>query len=248
MKTFIENFWGWIIYLLYGPNPKMGLEDFFRLIVELVLVWMLAVHLLAHQFHIIVNAWQACRTQKKLARLAERLGFQTRREVRFFQRTFVCEGTHLGRAVRFFTYNWRGALPMAMVAAACREPSGLWLQVRPKRGWMLNALLAYATYRPRDFCSNESRLRAFPLGDPLFDEAYAVKSNQPALAAELLTQKVQAALLAVHQPRGRAPTVTIAEGEARYAVLVGGFTDVNPLAEKMDFVCGLAEAAEQVHA
>ncbi len=248
MKTFIENLFVWLIYLLYGPNPKMDLGDLFRLLAVFMLLGILIVYLVHGQVKNVVRIWLGRRSQKKLARFAEGLGFQTRREVKFFKRTCVCEGTHRGRAVRFFTEHWRGNLSMVVVAAACREPAGLWLQVRPKLGWMLSALLNYATYRPQDFRSNDFRLRAFPLGDPSFDEAYAVKSNQPARAGELVTRKIQDELMTVRRPFHHTPIVTVAEGEARYAVPLGFFSAAaaGRLAEKMDFVCDLAEAAEKL--
>jgi hypothetical protein len=246
MKVWFENIMLGLVHYLYGPHPD--LHDALRLLVLMLVLWMLILHLAAGRTQILVNAWVERRAEINLARLADRLGFQTRREGKMFARIFVGEGAHRGRTIRFFTYRWRGAVPMVGVAATCRQPAGLWVQIRPKLGWMMQALTNHATFRLQDLRSNDFRLRALPVGDPAFDKAYAVKSNQFALAVKLLTPTIQAELMAVRQPTRSAPTITIAEGEVRYFITAKPFgaNAVDSLRAKMDLVCDLAEAVEKL--
>ncbi len=241
METLFTN----LVHFLFGLHPAMDFDDLIRLAVAFFFLVMLVGKLVGFLAQSRVQAWLMRHTRKKLARLGGSMGFRPGPQEKKHAQ-IAGEGTRRTRIVRFLTCRWRG-LPMAAVAAVCPESADFRLRICPNSGRFWNSLLSFSSFRPQDFKSKEFRLRAQPTGDPSFDEAYLVKSTQPALVSKLLTQEMRNLLMTVRKPFHRAPVVTIADGEVRYALFVGAFTKIDPLAEKLDFVCDLAEAVKSAY-
>jgi hypothetical protein len=83
------------------------------------------------------------------------------------------------------------------------------------------------------------------VGDPEFDRAFVVRSNDAAYAAAALLPEIRARLLS-ERKQGARGHLTVKAGEARYTE-VGAFADAaraDRLAGILEVLCDLAEVAE----
>ncbi len=242
MKTVVES----LFYAVGSHIPHWALLP--DLIVVFFILGTVFLHVLARWtgtiLRVLIKERSVC---KSMLSVGGSLGFQKPEAGAAAASGTVCAGLHHGRGARFFASDWRG-IPMMAVAATGRESIGLCLQIVPNFGWLTNTLFNVFTFRPRDFRTPEFRLRTVSLGDQRFDTAYRVRTNQPTLATELLTPEVQAELLAARGSWLKETVVAIVGGEVSYAVSMGGFRarSAERIAEKLDFVCALAQAMEHL--
>lgn len=195
-----------------------------------------AVFLLLGGFAVAAALKQQRRAREQLAGLARRLGLELRRPpTRFgFEPLPTVEGRYRNRAVRFYTYttgSGKNSTTWGAVSAAAGGAGGFTLELFPE-----NFLVRMAT---------ALGLQDIQVGDPAFDRAFIVKSNDPAYAAAALLPEIRARLLAERQ-RGAHGRLSIKGGEVQYAE-VGGFGNearVNRLADLLEAICDLAEVAE----
>jgi hypothetical protein len=179
---------------------------------------------------------QQRRAREQLAGLARRLGLELRRqEAKLgFEPPPTVAGRHRNRAVRFFNYttgSGKSSTTWSAVAAALDGAGGFNLELFPE-----NFVTRIAT---------ALGLQDIRVGDPAFDQAFIVRSNDPAYAAAALLPEIRARLLA-ERPRGARGHLAIKDGEVRYAE-AGAFDDearVTRLAGMLEVVCDLAEVAE----
>ena len=179
---------------------------------------------------------QQRQAREQLAGLARRLGLELRRsEPKLgFEPPPTVAGRHRDRTVRFFTYttgSGKSSTTWSAVAAAVGGAGGFSLELFPE-----NFLTRIAT---------ALGLQDIRVGDPAFDQAFIVRSNDPAYAAAALLPEIRSRLLA-ERPSGGRGHLTIKDGEVRYAE-VGAFDNearVMRLADMLEVVCDLAEVAE----
>jgi hypothetical protein len=177
-------------------------------------------------------------TRERLAALATRLGLELRRQpVRFgFEPIPAVEGRHRDRLVRFFTYttgSGKSRRTWSAVSAALTAPRTFTLELCPEN--FLTRFVLVTTLGMQDI----------QLGDPEFDRAFIVKSNDPSYAAAALMPEIRAQLLA-RDRRAVSWQLTIKGGEVRYAEN-GSFDSqkqVDRFAEMLEIVGELAEVAE----
>ena len=179
---------------------------------------------------------QQRKAHEQLAGLARRLGLELRRQgAKFgFEPSPTVAGGHRNRAVRFFNYttgSGKSSTTWSAVAAAVGGAGGFSLELFPE-----NFLTRIAT---------ALGLQDIRVGDPAFDQAFIVRSNDPAYAAAALLPEIRARLLA-ERPSGARGHLAIKDGEVRYAE--AGALDnearVTRLAGMLETVCDLAEVAE----
>jgi len=179
---------------------------------------------------------QQRKTREFLTALAGRLHLELRRQpAKFgFEPTPTVEGRYRDRQVRFYTYSTgsgKNRTAWCAVAAAVNGAAGFTLDLCPE-----NFVFRIAT---------GFGMQDIKVDDPAFDQAFIVKSNDPAYAAAALLPEIRAQLLAARQ-RGSYGCLAIKDGEVRYGEN-GTFDDeakVNRMAALLDAVCGLAEVAE----
>ena len=179
---------------------------------------------------------QQRQTRKQMAGLARRLGLEFKRHKAKlgFEPPPTVAGPHRNRAVRFFSYTIRSgknSTTWSAVAAAVGGAGGFSLELFPKH--FLNRIAA------------AFGLQDIQVGDPLFDQAFVVKSNDPAYAAAALLPEIRSCLLA-ERTRGARGHLAITDGETRHAE-VGTFNNearVARLTRMLEVVCDLAEVAE----
>jgi hypothetical protein len=179
---------------------------------------------------------QQRQAREQLAGLAHRLGLELRRsEPKLgFEPLPTVAGRHRDRAVRFYNYttgSGKSSTTWSAVAAGVGGAGGFSLELFPE-----NFLTRIAT---------ALGLQDIRVGDPVFDQAFIVRSNDPAYAAAALLPEIRARLLA-ERPSGGRGHLTIKDGEVRYAE-VGAFDNearVTRLAGMLEVVCDLAEVAE----
>ena len=175
-------------------------------------------------------------TCERLAALASRLGLELRRQpVRFgFEPTPTVEGQHRDRLVRFFTYTTgsrKSRMTWSAVSAALTSPRTFTLELCPE-----NFITRLVT---------ASGMQDIQVGNPEFDRAFIVRSNDPAYAAAALLPEIRAKLLA-QCPRTTCGALTIKGGEARYTE-TGSFDrqeQIDRFAAMLEILCELAEVAE----
>jgi hypothetical protein len=179
---------------------------------------------------------QQRKTLELLAALAERLHLELRRQpAKFgFEPAPTVAGRHRDRQVRFFTYttgSGKNRTTWCAVAAAIAGAPGLTLEL-----WPENFVFRIAT---------ALGMQDIPVGDPEFDRAFIVKSNDPAYAAAALLPEIRRRLLD-ERPRGVYGRLVIKDGEVAYAEN-GGFDQaakVDRFARMLEAACDLAEVAE----
>jgi hypothetical protein len=179
---------------------------------------------------------QQRKAREQLAALAGRLGLELRRQpAKFgFEPPPTVDGHYRNRAVRFFNYttgSGKSRTTWSAVSAAVSGTGALSLELYPE-----NFLVRIAT---------ALGMQDIRVGDPAFDQAFIVKSNDPAYATAALLPEIRVRLLDERQ-RGAHGRVTVKDREARYAE-VGGFDDearVARLGRLLETVCDLAEVAE----
>ena len=179
---------------------------------------------------------QQRKARAQLAGLAARFGLELRRQpARLgFEPPPTVAGTHRRRLVRFFNYSTgtgKNRITWSAVAVAVGGSGGFTLDLFPK-----NLVVRIAT---------ALGMQDIRVGDPAFDQAFVVKSNDPAYAVAALLPEIRARLLAERR-NGAAGHLTVKAGEVRYAEV--GFFDqearVARLADMLDVACDLAEVAE----
>jgi hypothetical protein len=179
---------------------------------------------------------QQRKARAQLAGLAARFGLELRRQPAKlgFESPPSVEGRHRNRAVRFFNYSTgagKSRTNWSAVAAAVGGTGGFTLELFPE-----NFLVRLAT---------ALGLQDIRVGDPAFDRAFVVKSNDPAYAVAALLPEIRARLIA-ERGNGALGHLTVKEGEVRYAE-VGAFDQearVARLADMLGIACDLAEVAE----
>ena len=203
---------------------------------SVILFAFIALFLVAVAFALLAARRQQRKAVDNLTCLASRLGFEVNRKpARFgFEPPPTVAGRHRNRAVRFFNYttgSGKSSTTWSAVAAALDGAGGFNLELFPE-----NFVTRIAT---------ALGLQDIRVGDPTFDQAFIVKSNDPAYAAAALLPEIRARLLA-ERPRGARGHLAIKDGEVRYAE-AGAFDDearVTRLAGMLEVVCDLAEVAE----
>jgi hypothetical protein len=175
-------------------------------------------------------------TCERLAALASRLGLELRRQpARFgFEPTPTVEGRYRDRLVRFFTYttgSGKSRHTWCAVSAALTAPRAFTLELCPE-----NFITRLAT---------ALGMQDLQVGDPEFDRAFIVRSNDPAYAAAALLPEIRAKLLA-RCPRTTCGALTIKGGEVRFCEN-GSFDrqeQLDRFAAMLEVLCDLADVAE----
>jgi hypothetical protein len=174
---------------------------------------------------------------EQMTGLASRFGLQLmRKEMKLgFEPAPTVEGRYRNRPVRFFNYTTgagKSRTRWSAVSAAVPGAGGFTLELAPE-----NFLTHIAT---------TLGMQDLQIGDPAFDRAFVVRSNDATYAVASLLPEIRTRLLLAglqHSGRGQ---LTIKDGEARYAE-VGEFDDaarVARLAGMLETACDLAEVAE----
>ena len=179
---------------------------------------------------------QQRKAREQLAGIARRLGLELRSQAAKlgFEPPPTVAGRHRDRAVRFFNYttgSGKSSTTWSAVAASVGGAGDFSLELFPE-----NFLTRIAT---------ALGLQDIRVGDPAFDQAFIVRSNDPAYAAAALLPEIRARLLA-ERPHGARGHLAIKDGEVRYAE-AGAFDNearVTRLAGMLEVVCDLAEVAE----
>jgi len=179
---------------------------------------------------------QQRQARARLAALASRLGLELKTQpAKFgFEPLPVVEGPHRGRPVRFFTYSTgsgKNRTTWSAVSAAAAGAGPFTLDLYPQN-FLGRVAIALG-------------MQDIRVGDEAFDQAFVVKSNDPAYAAAALLPELREHLLAVRQ-RGAHGHLTVQGGLVRYAE-IGAFENdarVDRLAAMLDVACDLAEVTE----
>ena len=179
---------------------------------------------------------QQRKAREQLAGLASRFGLELRRqEAKLgFEPPPTVAGRYRNRAVRFFNYTTgagKNSTTWSAVAATVGGAGGFTLELFPE-----NFLTRIAT---------ALGMQDIRVGDPAFDQAFIIRSNDATYAAAALLPEIRARLLAERPPSARGH-LSIKDGEVRYAE-VGAFDNearVTRLAAMLEVVCDLAEVAE----
>jgi hypothetical protein len=185
---------------------------------------------------IVLGRWQQRKTLANLTMLASRLGLELKRQPAKlgFEPTPTLEGPHRGRPVRFFNYttgSGKSRRVWSAVSAAVPGAGAFVLELAPE-----NFITRVAT---------ALGMQDIQIGDPTFDRAFIIRSNDAAAAAAVLLPEIRTRLLAAF-PRVVCGELTVKGGEVRYAE-VGGLGDaasVARLADMLEIACDLAEVAE----
>lgn len=179
---------------------------------------------------------QQRRVRTLLTALAQRLGLELKtRPAKFgFEPTPTVEGPHRGRAVRFFSFttgSGKSRTTWCAVSAAFAGAGTFTLDLQAQN---IVGRIAVAL-----------GMQDIRIGDPAFDEAFIIKSNDPAYAAAALLPEIRARLLGERQ-HGATGHLAVKDGEVRYAEIgsFGSEAQVNRLASMLEVACDLAEVAE----
>jgi hypothetical protein len=191
-------------------------------------------------FAIVMIRRQQRQTLENLTKLANRLGLELNRQPAKlgFEPTPSVEGRHRGRPVRFFAYttgSGKSRRAWSAVSAAVPGAGAFVLELVPE-----NFLTRVAT---------ALGMQDIQIGDPTFDRAFIVRSNDAASAAAALLPEIRARLIAAF-PRVFGGELTVKAGAVRYAE-GGGLGDaacVARLEAMLEMVCDLAEVAEALPA
>jgi hypothetical protein len=173
---------------------------------------------------------------ENLTKLASRLGLELKRQPAKlgFEPTPTLEGRHRGRPVRFFSYttgSGKNRRAWSAVSAAVPGAGAFVLELAPE-----NFITRVAT---------ALGMQDIQIGDPTFDRAFIVRSNDAAAAAAALLPEIRIRLLTAF-PRLFGGELAVKEGAVRYAE-GGGMGDaacVARLEAMLEVVCDLAEVAE----
>ena len=171
-----------------------------------------------------------------LGALAGRLGLELKRQPAKlgFEPTPTVEGAHRGRNVRFFSYTTGSGKSRTLwcaVSVTAANTGGYTLDLGPE-----NFLSRIGT---------ALGMQDLPIGDPAFDQAFIIRSSDPAYAAAALLPEIRARLLAARHPAANGH-LSVKDGEVRYAE-TGSFDSearVNRMAAMLEVACDLAEVAE----
>jgi len=196
----------------------------------------LAVFLVIGGLAVVTSLKQQRKAREQLAGLARRFGLELLRQKAKlgFEPPPTVAGRYRSRPVRFFNYttgSGKSRTTWSAVTAAVGGAGGLTLELFPE-----NFLTRIGT---------ALGMQDIRVGDPAFDQAFMIKSNDPAYAAAALLPEIRARLLTERQ-RGARGHLTIKNGEVRYAEM-GAFDNearVTRLAEMLEPACDLAEVAE----
>ena len=179
---------------------------------------------------------QQRKTRETMAGVAGRLGLELRRRPATlgFEPSPTVEGRHRDRQVRFFNFttgSGKSRTTWSAVSAAIGSAGGFALELAPE------------TFLSR--IGIALGMQDIKVGDPEFDRAFVVRSNDPAYASAALLPEIRARLLS-ERKQGARGHLTVKAGEARYAE-VGAFADaarIDRLAGMLEVICDLAEVAE----
>jgi hypothetical protein len=179
---------------------------------------------------------QQRKAREQLGALAAQLGLELRRQpARFgFEPTPTVEGRHRNRSVRFFSYttgSGKSRTTWCAVSAAIGGTGAFSLDLYPE-----NFLVRLVT---------ALGMQDIRIGDPPFDQAFIIKSNDPAYAMAALLPEIRARLLD-ERHRGAFGGLTVKDHEVRYAEM-GGFDQPDQTARLgriLEIVCNLGEVAE----
>jgi hypothetical protein len=185
---------------------------------------------------IVLVRWQQRKTLANLTMLASRLGLELKRQPAKlgFEPSPTVEGRYRGRPVRFFNYttgSGKNRRAWSAVSAAVPGAGAFTLELAPENPFT-RLVIALG-------------MQDIQLGDPTFDRAFIVRSNDAAAAAAALLPEIRTRLLATF-PRLTGGELSVKGGEVRYAE-VGGLGDaasVARLADMLEIACDLAEVAE----
>jgi hypothetical protein len=198
------------------------------------------------------NRWGSG-SQAGLRVLAERLGFTVKvNSGGWFTKL---EGTHRGRAMQFYTFQYLGSMHRSWIAveAALRLPAEAELRVRPNdwrirwgRKRVFSSTQANGQTITNDRDAHGEAPEELRTGDESFDAAFLVDTTRPEWARAILTPGVRDALLAARPQVGPLVNLSVNEDEVCYSV-PGNFNRpdrIDHLVAQMDFVCSLAEQIE----
>ena len=186
---------------------------------------------------VLIKAQQR-KTIENLTKLASRLGLELKRQPAKlgFEASPTVTGQYRGRQVRFFDYrtgSGKNRRSWSAVSAAAPGSGAFTLELAAE-----NFLTRIAV---------SMGMQDLKIGDPIFDQAFLVRSNDAAAAA--LLPEIRARLLTTF-PRLFGGELTVKGGEVRYAE-GGGLGDaacVARLADMLELACDLAEVAEALPA
>jgi hypothetical protein len=251
MSAAFSKFFGSFLSNFLKSHPDLGPDVIFLFIVAAIILFTFLAPRLLSDFFVkpfVMASFQGW-SSRNLAKFSVGLGYNVRPRKKkwgIIPATSEAETKHNGRAIRFYHIEGKTGAPMMAIAAVCAGPPDFCLNLQPNFGLIINYMLILATFRPKDFRAKEFRLPKSPTNDAAFDEAYVVKSSDTARANSILTPTIRNELLAQRRPSGDAPTVTVGDGEATYAIYPrwGTVARWEKLAEKITLVCALAKQAE----
>lgn len=177
---------------------------------------------------------QMRKTRENLAAIAAQTGLRlVEKNVLGFTVVESLEGESQGRPVRYWTYTTgSGKSRTTWVAVGVRVPVGVALQFE---------------LTPQNFGSKLMELfgvREIQVGDPAFDAAWFVRTNQPEFFAAALVPAIRAKLMAETTDR-RGAGYQLEQGVVRYAERGGlSAVTVGRLAAKLPLLQDLADVAE----
>lgn len=182
--------------------------------------------------------WLSWRAQKKtlanLQALAARLGLRLTAPPGPFSSGGTVSGSQQGREVRFWTYttgSGKSRQTWCAVAVRPRATGGLQLNIQPQN---------LATKVMEWFGAKEIRV-----GDPAFDQAWFVQTDQPEFLAAALVPEIRAKLM-VSDGAGRSGSYKLVDGEVRFA-LQNDFSSKRAIAQleaRLPALHDLADVAE----
>lgn len=181
-----------------------------------------------------LNKWAQKKTLANLQALAARTGLQLSAPPGLLSGGGTVSGTQLGRAVRFWTYttgSGKSRQTWCAVGVRPREAGGLQFEIRPQN---------LATKVMEWFGAKEIRV-----GDPAFDQAWFVQTDQPEFLAAALVPEIREKLT-VPDVAGWSGSYKLADGEVRFA-LQNSFTSEKALAQleaRLPVLHDLADVAE----
>jgi hypothetical protein len=179
---------------------------------------------------------QQRKTVENLTGLGGRLALEVRRQpAKFgFEPPPTVEGRHRERPVRFFNFSTgsgKSRTNWSAVSANIGSNNDFTLELAPENFLTrIGAALG---------------MQDIKVGDPDFDRAFVVRSNDAAYVTAALLPEIRARILR-EQEQGAHGHLRVKAGVVRYAE-VGGFDDaarVDRLAGMLEVVCDLAEVAE----
>ena len=185
---------------------------------------------------VVLGRWQQRKSLENLTKLASRLGLELKRQPAKlgFEPTPTVEGRYRNRPVRFYNYttgSGKGRRAWSAVSAAVPGAGAFTLELAQE-----NPLMRLIT---------ALGMQDIQVGDPTFDRAFIVRSNDAAGAAAALLPEIRTRLLATF-PRLTAGELSVKGGQVRYAEPsgMGDAACVGRLADMLEVVCDLAEVAE----